>query len=62
MPGCSTSFTYPSVPDKDTIPADAEVQRASATCDNFIDIPNLIMEPRWAQWAPYGFAPVGGES
>lgn len=44
--------------DKDTIPADAEVQRPSSTCDNFIDLPNLTMEPRWAQWAPYGFAPV----
>jgi beta-galactosidase len=44
--------------DKDTIPADAEVQRPSSTCDNFIDIPDLVMEPRWAQWAPHGFAPV----
>tara|TARA_B110000977_G_scaffold131546_1_gene167612 strand:+ start:16170 stop:18575 length:2406 start_codon:yes stop_codon:yes gene_type:complete len=43
---------------KATIPADAEVQRPSPTCDNFIDMPNLIMEPRWAEWAPHGFAPV----
>lgn len=44
--------------DKDTIPADWDVKEASATCDNFIDIPSLEMEPRWAQWAPHAFAPV----
>ncbi|WOH38198.1 glycoside hydrolase family 2 TIM barrel-domain containing protein [Thalassotalea fonticola] len=44
--------------DKDTIPADWDIKEASATCDNFIDIPNLVMEPRWAQWGAHAFAPV----
>ncbi|HBY85929.1 MAG TPA: hypothetical protein DEO86_08650 [Colwellia sp.] len=45
--------------DKDTIPADWDLKEASYTCDNFIDIPNLVLEPRWAQWAPHAFAPIG---
>jgi|GEM_PF-335960 len=45
--------------DKDTIPDTWDIKEASATCDNFIDVPSLTMEPRWAQWAPHGFAPVG---
>lgn len=44
--------------DKDTIPADWEIKEASATCDNFIDIPNLVMEPRWAEWGAHAFAPI----
>ncbi len=45
--------------DIDTIPATWEIKEPSATCDNFIDIPNLTMEPRWQTWAPHAFAPVG---
>jgi len=44
--------------DKDTIPASWDIKEASATCDNFIDIPNLIMEPRWAEWGRHAFAPI----
>jgi beta-galactosidase len=45
--------------DKDTIPEDWDIKEPSATCDNFIDIPNLTIEPRWQTWAPHAFAPVG---
>ncbi|MFH1434397.1 MAG: glycoside hydrolase family 2 TIM barrel-domain containing protein [Pseudomonadota bacterium] len=29
------------------------------TCDNFIDVENLVMEPRWLEYAQYAFAPFG---
>lgn len=44
--------------DKDTIPETWDIKEPSATCDNFIDIPSLTMEPRWAMWAPHAFAPI----
>ncbi|MDE0951155.1 MAG: hypothetical protein OSA45_07785 [Halioglobus sp.] len=44
--------------DKDDIEEGADITEPSATCDNFIDIPNLLMEPRWARWAPQAFSPV----
>jgi len=45
--------------DKDTIPDDWDIKDPSYTCDNFIDIPNLTMEPRWAEWGRHAFAPIG---
>ncbi len=45
--------------DKDTIPDDWDLKEPSYTCDNFIDIPNLTMEPRWAEWGRHSFAPIG---
>ncbi len=44
--------------DKDDLAEGADITEPSATCDNFIDIPSLTMEPRWARWAPQAFAPV----
>lgn len=31
---------------------------AGTTCDNFIDVENLIMEPRWLEYARNAFAPL----
>jgi hypothetical protein len=44
--------------DEDDIVEGADISKPSNTCDNFIDIPNLVMEPRWARWAPQAFSPV----
>jgi beta-galactosidase len=44
--------------DKDDIEKGADITEPSGTCDNFIDIPDLVMEPRWARWAPQAFSPV----
>jgi hypothetical protein len=44
--------------DKDDIEEGADISQPSNTCDNFINIPALAMEPRWARWAPQAFAPV----
>ncbi len=44
--------------DKDDIVAGSDITEPSATCDNFVDIPGLEMEPRWARWAPQAFSPV----
>lgn len=44
--------------DQDDLKEGDDITEASATCDNFIDIPNLEMEPRWARWAAQAFAPV----
>ncbi len=45
--------------DKDTIPQDWPLKEPSVTCDNFTDVKNLTMEPKWQFWAPHAFAPVG---
>ncbi len=29
------------------------------TSDNFVDVPNLVLEPRWFEYARHAFAPVG---
>jgi beta-galactosidase len=44
--------------DKDDILEGADITEPSATCDNFVDIPGLEMEARWARWAPQAFSPV----
>ena len=44
--------------DKDDIQEGADITEPSATCDNFVDIPALEMEPHWARWAPQAFSPV----
>jgi hypothetical protein len=45
--------------DKDDIAAGLDPNKGpSFTCDNFIDVPALTMEPRWERWAPQAFAPV----
>lgn len=45
--------------DKDDIKAGLDPNKApSLTCDNFVDVPALTMEPRWERWAPHAFAPV----
>lgn len=42
----------------DTVRADWEPKEASSTCDNFVDIENLVLEPRWRASARDAFAPV----
>ncbi|MEO2167896.1 MAG: hypothetical protein ABGY42_07195, partial [bacterium] len=44
--------------DPDTVREDFEPQEASFTCDNFIDVENLVLEPRWRRYARDAFAPV----
>jgi hypothetical protein len=43
---------------EDDIVDGADIDQPSSTCDNFVDIPSLTMEPRWARWAPQAFSPV----
>ena len=43
---------------KNDIEEGADIDQPSFTCDNFVDIPSLSMEPRWARWAPQAFSPV----
>ncbi len=44
--------------DEESVPAGWEIRDTSATCDNFIDIPELVLEPRWARYARSAFAPL----
>lgn len=44
--------------DENTVPAYWEIQDTSKTCDNFLDIPTLVLEPRWARYARSAFAPL----
>lgn len=44
--------------DSDTVREDFEEKSASYTCDNFIDVPNLVLEPRWEEAARSAFSPV----
>lgn len=44
--------------DKDTVPPDWPVQEPSPTCDNFIDLAKLMLEPRWRQWGAQAFSPL----
>ncbi len=43
---------------EDDIAEGADIDQPSFTCDNFVDIPSLTMEPRWAKWARQAFSPV----
>ena len=44
--------------DPETVRDDWEPKDASHTCDNFVDVPNLVLEPRWRRYARDAFAPV----
>ncbi len=44
--------------DEKTIPLSWEVKKPSVTCDNFIDVTNLVLEPQWKKYASSAFAPV----
>jgi hypothetical protein len=44
--------------DPDTVRDDFEPVDASYTCDNFVDVENLVLEERWRRYAKDAFAPV----
>lgn len=44
--------------DADTVREPWEEKSPSFTCDNFIDVPNQVLEPRWREAARSAFAPV----
>ncbi len=44
--------------DPDTVRDEFEPKDASMTCDNFVDVPNLVLEERWRRYARDAFAPV----
>lgn len=43
--------------DKDDLPENWQVQTTSATCDSFLDVEALELEPRWRAYARNVFAP-----
>ncbi|MEP2103813.1 MAG: glycoside hydrolase family 2 TIM barrel-domain containing protein [Parasphingorhabdus sp.] len=43
--------------DEADVPEGWEVRTTSKTCDNFLDVKNLKLEPRWARYARSAFAP-----
>lgn len=45
--------------DPETVRDDWEPKEASHTCDNFVDVPGLVLEPRWRRYARDAFHPVG---
>ncbi|HBF91323.1 MAG TPA: hypothetical protein DDX09_09140, partial [Hyphomonas atlantica] len=43
--------------DEDLLPDTWEIRTTSATCDSFLDVTNLELEPRWERYAKDVFAP-----
>lgn len=43
--------------DEADVPVEWEVRTTSKTCDNFLDVEKLELEPRWARYAKSAFAP-----
>ena len=43
--------------DEDLLPDAWEIRTTSATCDSFLDVTNLELEPRWERYAKDVFAP-----